>query len=302
MIFPDRFPENQKFDNSKEKEFYIRFKRELPSDWDMFYSLKFKMPGVAVREIDYVILSPFGVFLIELKNARFKFYDSTWLIYDSREKRWKPHKKSQYSGPVEQVLSGITNFIEFLKINHHETLPTTEESFAGLVFLNKNEAGQINKQIKGYENILFHKDLDRFKLDTLILEYSIKNDIPKVSDKDLKTIKEIILLNANYVPSYQTRREEQRKIIYALTAEQLLIIDQINKVERLSISGVPGSGKTLLALRALEILDSLKWKTLFLSPTLAMASQFKSHTEDLTNLTIETFQNFSNISSSNKFD
>jgi hypothetical protein len=289
MIYPDRFPENQKFDNSKEKEFYARFKRELPPDWDMFYSFKFKMPGVAVREIDYIIISPLGVFLVELKNARFKFLDGVWWIYDARERNWKPHKKSQYSGPIEQVLSGIDNFVEFLKINHHEILPIKNNSLKGLVFLNKNEAAQINRDIHGYELIIFHRDLERFKLDDLIIEYSKRLKTQAITEKQRKIIREIILLNANYVPGYQIRREEQRKVIFALTSEQLVVIDQLNKEPRMLISGVPGSGKTLLALRALEILESLSKKTLFVAPTIAMAFQFMSHTEDFDHLTITTF-------------
>ena len=89
MIYPEKYPENQKYDNSKEKEFYFRFLKELPIDWDIYYSFKFINPGLPVRELDYIIVCPIGVFVVELKNAKFRYENDIWQIYDSREKDWK---------------------------------------------------------------------------------------------------------------------------------------------------------------------------------------------------------------------
>ncbi|MCX7999791.1 MAG: NERD domain-containing protein [Leptospiraceae bacterium] len=277
MIYPDQFPENQKFDNSKEKEFYIRFRRELPSDWDMFYSYKFFMPGVPIREVDYIVVCPLGIFLIELKNAKFKFQEGQWLIYDSREKVWKLHKKGHYTGPIEQIETAVKSFEKFLEINHHDDLPVSEDSFLGAVFLNKNEAHQINKNIKNYAKIIFHKELEKKRLDVILEELANVFHLEPITQQEQETIRNIILLNGNYVPTYKQRRDEQVKKILALTLEQMKTIDKIKTFPRILITGVPGSGKTMLAIRALEIASQNKWNTLFICPTVAMANQFEEY-------------------------
>jgi len=303
MIYPDKFPENQKFDNSKEKEFYVRFRRELPEDWDMFYSFKFLMPGVPIREVDYIILSPYGVFLIELKNAKFKFQSGSWYIYDSREKTWKLHKKNHYSGPIEQIESAVENFIQFLQINHFDILPVQQESLLGVVFLNKNETAQINHEIKGFFKIIFHRELEKKRLDVILENLSKKFHLVPVDFKQRETIRQIILLNGNYVPSYKSRRDAQLKKILALTSEQLQAMEKLKTYPRILISGVPGSGKTLLAIRALTIASEKNWNTLFLCPTKAMANQFKEYFQDDTTIHVYTFDSVQELEGNrDKFD
>ncbi len=280
MIYPEQFPENQKFDNSKEKEFYIRFRRELPKHWDMFYSYKFFMPGVPIREVDYIVVCPYGVFVIELKNAKFKFQDGQWLIYDSREKDWKVHKKGSYTGPIEQIETAVKSFEKFLEVNHHDNLPASEQSFLGVLFLNKNESHQINKNIKHYSKIIFHKELEKKRLDIILEELATTFHLTGVTPQEQETIRNIILLNGNYVPTYKQRRDEQVQKILALTLEQMKAIEKIKTFPRILITGVPGSGKTTLAVRALEIASQNEWNTLFICPTVAMANQFQNYFKD----------------------
>lgn len=303
MIYPDKFPENQKFDNSREKEFYIRFRRELPKDWDMFYSFKFFNPGVPIREIDYIVVSPYGVFLIELKNAKFKFMDGKWYIYDSREKDWKIHKKNHYSGPIEQIDSGVESFIRFLEINHYDKLPINRNSIQGTLFLNKNEYPQIHKEIKGFTQIVFHKELEKKRLDFILEGLSERFHLIPLDDEDRMAIRNLILLNGNYVPSYKSRRDEQLKKILALTSEQMQAMEKLKVYPRILISGVPGSGKTLLAVRGLEIASERKWNTVFICPTNAMAAQFSDYFEDNDYVTVHTFESIRELKSENdKFD
>jgi hypothetical protein len=123
LVFPEKFPENQKYDNSKEKEFYFRFQNELPEDWDIYYSFKFYNPGIPIRELDYIIVCPLGIYIIELKNARFRYENNIWQIYDSREKKWKEHVKHFYTGPIEQVESAVKMFKKFLMSKNNSTKP-----------------------------------------------------------------------------------------------------------------------------------------------------------------------------------
>jgi hypothetical protein len=291
MIFPEKFPENLKFDNSKEKYFYHRFFKELPEDWDIFYSFKFINPGLPVRELDYIIVCPLGVFIVELKNAKFKIQDGKWLIYHSRERAWKEHKKNQYSGPVEQVSTAIEMFKEFLQHNNHLIPPASPSSIIGAIFLNKNESSQIQKFIYGAEFLIFHRELEQNSLyDILItIHERFKNEM--VSKLEREKIKQIILINGNYYPGFQVRRNIQQRVIYALTLEQLKIVEGINEEPRLIIAGVVGSGKTLMAYHSIEVALENNWNILFLCSSEQLGSYIHKSFLENPLLEVTTFYN-----------
>jgi hypothetical protein len=264
MIYPEKYPENQKYDNSKEKEFYFRFLKELPSDWDVYYSFKFINPGLPVRELDYIIVCPIGVFVVELKNAKFRYEDNKWQIYDSREKDWKDHIKHFYSGPLEQVETGVKMLKDFFLINNHLHPPIDEQSIIGLLFMNKNETHHFPNFISSNVSIIFHKDLNQYSLFEIldIANRRMKSDTINLLERE--KIKSIILMNGNYYPGFPGRRDIQNKVMIALNNQQLSIIEGIKKHPRMILSGVVGSGKTLMAFNALKIGIENNWKCLYL--------------------------------------
>lgn len=292
MIFPEKFPENQKFDNSREKEFYFRFLNELPEDWDIYYSFKFFNPGLPIRELDYIIVSPIGIFIVELKNARFRVSDGIWQIYDSREKIWKPHSKHFYSGPIEQVDTGVRMFSDFLQYNNHLSLPCEKNSITGILFMNKNEIGQFPKKIVIKENIVFHKELQRKSLFEILDTTANSKNLSNVTLLEREKIRNIILLNGNYQPGYPQRREEQSKIMFALTSEQLNIIENLKENPRIIVSGVVGSGKTMMAYHAVESAVKNSWRCLYLCSSHNLKNFFMNSILENSLLTFHTFYEF----------
>ncbi len=264
MIYPEKYPENQKYDNSKEKEFYYRFLSELPVDWDIYYSFKFINPGLPIRELDYIIVCPLGVFVIELKNAKFRYENGVWQIFDSREKEWKDHIKHFYAGPLEQVETGTKMLKDFFLINNHLQSPIDDRCIFGLLFMNKNEMHHFPKFISNNLSIIFHKDLQQHSLFEILDATSQNKNGSIINPVEREKIKSLILMNGNYYPGFPGRRDLQKKVMIAFNNQQLSIIEGIKQYNRMIISGVVGSGKTLMAFNALKIGITNQWNCLYL--------------------------------------
>lgn len=292
MIFPEKFPENQKFDNSREREFYFRFQNELPDDWDIYYSFKFFNPGLPIRELDYIIVSPIGLFIVELKNARFRIESDIWQIYDSREKRWKNHTKHFYTGPIEQVESGVKMFQDFLQFNNLLQHPCSTDSIIGVLFMNKNEFGQFPKKILHKQNIVFHKELQRKSLFEILDSVSEKNKLSNITVLEREKIRNIILLNGNFQPGYPQRREEQSKIMVAFTAEQFGVLENLKENPRIIVSGVVGSGKTMMAYHAVELAIKNSWKCLYICSSQNLKEFFENSISENSFVHYSTFYGF----------
>ncbi len=292
MIFPEKFPENQKYDNSKEKEFYFRLQNELPEDWDIYYSFKFFNPGIPIRELDYIIVCPLGIYIIELKNARFRFENNVWQIYDSREKKWKEHVKHFYTGPIEQVESAVKMFKNFLTYNNHLKLPVDPNAILGIVFLNKNEIGQFSKKLPNKDIIIFHKELQHLSLFDILDSIHKSKHISNVTHLERERVKNIILINGNYYPGFPARRDEQKKLMLALTREQFMIMEGIKEQPRMILFGVVGSGKTMMARRALEIAVENSWSCLYLCSSVHLKDFFEYSYKDNKKVKFYTFYDF----------
>jgi hypothetical protein len=292
LVFPEKFPENQKYDNSKEKEFYFRFQNELPEDWDIYYSFKFYNPGIPIRELDYIIVCPLGIYIIELKNARFRYENNIWQIYDSREKKWKEHVKHFYTGPIEQVESAVKMFKNFLMYNNHLKIPVDSNSITGVVFLNKNEVGQFSKKLPNKEIIIFHKELQHQSLFDILDSIHKSKRISNLTHLEREKIKNIILINGNYYPGFPARRDEQKKLMIALTKEQFMIMEGFKDQARMILYGVVGSGKTMMARKGLEIAIENSWRCLYLCSSIHLKDFFENLYKDKEKVKFFTFYDF----------
>ncbi|HMV80738.1 MAG TPA: nuclease-related domain-containing protein [Leptospiraceae bacterium] len=66
---------------SGEKDFFYRFRDEISGDAVVFYSLILKFPGVSHREIDFLLINHYGVFIIELKNSQYRIEKGKWEFF-----------------------------------------------------------------------------------------------------------------------------------------------------------------------------------------------------------------------------
>ena len=256
MIYPSEYINPSDDPNfgtkSAEETFYNRLKEELAGTGNIvFYNLILNLAGVEHREIDFLVINPSGVFILELKNGRWKVEANTWKQYITERKKWEPAKRN----PIEQLETASEEFFKFLKINNNNRPPVKPDSIYRLLLLLKNSKGSI--QFKTDSNIIFQERAgeDLGKL--------MKLKTSSLTPNAIKKIETIVLQNTNYYPTFERRMEDHEKRIIALTKEQYRVICELSKPRHL-ISGVAGSGKTLIAIEATKIATKKKWKTLLI--------------------------------------
>ncbi len=74
-------------------------KWKLPSEWRIFNDVYLPLPDGTTTQIDHVVVSPFGIFVIETKNY------SGWIFGDANSAAWTQiiyHKKSRLQNPLRQ--------------------------------------------------------------------------------------------------------------------------------------------------------------------------------------------------------
>ena len=295
MIYPSEFTNPREDDShgkaSREEEFYYRFRDEIKSPGVVFYNLILKLPGVNHREIDFLYICPSGIFTIELKNAVYRNNESTWEYYNSKNKRWEKYKiKINYSNPIEQIKTGSQEVLKFINIIDNGILSITPESIFSILFLLKNEKGSLNENLDKSVN-LFYKEKCSINLDQLL---RTKNEI--LSENMIRHIENIILYNTNYFTTFERRMEEHTKKIIALTKQQYQILDDLENPNIL-LSGVAGSGKTLIALEACKIAKKKKWSTLLIcrSSNLNRYLELICKRDDLKDVEVKTMSSFCNM-------
>ncbi len=272
MIFPSEFPNNSN-DYSNESKFYYRFKTEMTKEFTIYYSLKLITPDIPMREIDFLIISPNLILCIELKNGKWRYRDSKWEFYNRRIKLWESYVDKPYKDPIDQILSARKILQNFL--NNHNTFqdPVPESYFKTCIFFLKNDSADFSHFKKGSEKIIGKSVLKnpKIKLASIIHELEDKT-LPSLDPNTLHNLHSIIRLNLNFALGIQKKKHNQESEMIALSKEQYSILTNPRQKSRSIVLGVPGSGKTIVALEQANRLQLEGVKTLFLSTRTLLTS------------------------------
>lgn len=209
-------------------------------------------------------------------------------FFDSKSKKWTAvESKRHYANPVEQVQSLGPEFLKYLAYNNRGKLPVKMDNIFGCLFLLKQQSFP---SVKNSLITVLTEDKLRKRLDNLL-----KTKEKSITDKAIEKVKKIILNNANYYPTFERKMEEYKKKIIALTREQYLLLDELENPNIL-LSGVAGSGKTLMALEAVQIAKRKKWKTLLICRSSNLNKYLNSicQKDKMNHVTVETMTSFCN--------
>jgi len=95
-----------------------------PSQYHLFHDLYLPRPdGKGTTQIDHIVVSSFGVFVIETKNYK------GWIFGDEKQRQWTQQiyrKKSRFQNPLHQNQLHVRALMDFL------ALP--ESAFRSLIF------------------------------------------------------------------------------------------------------------------------------------------------------------------------
>lgn len=143
MIYPKQFHGKAK-DVSLESHFYNRFSKEIRIPCNIYYSITLITPDVPMREIDFLVVSPYGVITIELKNGKWRQRKGEWEFYNVRARDWNPVEGKSYTSPIEQVVTQRDLVREFFK-NHNQLVDLfPADYYDSAIFFLKNRKKRIS--------------------------------------------------------------------------------------------------------------------------------------------------------------
>lgn len=260
-----------------EKRLFARFRRELPDNIYVLHSLgltnhKNKLWG----ECDFVIVSPTGVFVIEVKGGGVACQSGVW-IYT----RHNGAETKKPEGPFEQAKTAMFAVREVLF--QRDSLKRCLIGYGVImpdeVFTREGPEIELGVLLDSRQ---YHNSLDDYlhRLSGFWTScYSTKHGtVPKVLEKPL--IEEIRGLLRPEVRTALTLNSTLCKIDkqqVELTDEQCRILRRMDKNPRTLVSGGAGTGKTILAMdKALHKAGSGQ-KVLFLCFNRLLGNHIKCH-------------------------
>lgn len=238
---PERCP-------NSERLVYERLGRELPDDWIVLHSLG--LPGHETKiwgEADMVVLSPLGVFGLEVKGGTVSCADGVWTFsgdfrsYTKRESPWKQASGSIYAvkerlhaaeGGFKDVLFG------FGVIMPYTTFTTTGAEIVQEVLLDRRQfRGPLGHFISALQRHWHEVCLERHGRSYRGLRPDEMRRARQILRPDLETA----LSLGGYLTGVDAR-------LLQLTNEQIRTSRRLAANPRTVVRGAAGTGKSVLAL------------------------------------------------------
>lgn len=97
-----------------EKQVALRLRRGLPEEYLILNDVYLPLPDGTTTQIDHVVVSQYGVFVVETKNY------SGWIFADEKSAQWTQtlrNKKSRFQNPMRQNFRHICALAENLGID-----------------------------------------------------------------------------------------------------------------------------------------------------------------------------------------
>jgi DNA polymerase III delta prime subunit len=294
-MIPDFISENIK--SNAERKIFSIFKNSFSNEnISILHSL-----GIAEHtdnifgEIDFVVICSFGIICIEVKGGVIQRKDGIWYFTNRYGKT-----DSKNIGPFQQVQNNMHSLRQFLikKLGNNSFVSNT--LFSSCVIMPDCTFNKDGTDI--IQQIMFDMNKD-MTLQKIISESSMywKNKIQekhRINFKDL-SVSEINLLtnllrgDFKIVPSMHKVMDETERELLLLTDEQYKLLENINDNDRLLISGMAGTGKTLLALEQSRRLYWSGKKVLFLCFNRSLSEYVKTiFVHDLSEIGVSTFHSY----------
>lgn len=167
----------------------------LSKEYHVFTDIYLKVNGMTTQ-IDHLIISDYGIFVIETKNYK------GWIYGDDSSENWTQNiygKKFQLYNPIKQNLGHIKALESILKIQKYKFIPI-------VVF-----AGNAELKINSKNTVIYLTELKRF-----IHNYKIKiftnSDIEEIIEKLKNSIISDKNIEKKHVQNIKTRLKEKKEM------------------------------------------------------------------------------------------
>lgn len=293
----------KEFDPKSREDEVFNALQNLPNDYYVFHSVSllkvfknYEYNGDYIREerqTDFVVFHPQrGIVCIEAKNWRDLSYNNG---LNGLEEGWylngKLYENARYDGPFEQATSFCRDFRDRLSASSNNYVRDAiykSKVLPAVWLISKHEndiqtmplpADVERGSILSFEDLFDSKALEEkingiFNTRVYFNGYEVNHFAP------LSSIESTALISAiapNFTISFERYAQETNEIVFnQLLKQQYAILDFLQEQDTAVISGLAGTGKTMLATRKAEIHAENGEKVLYLCFNSALANQLKN--------------------------
>jgi hypothetical protein len=278
--------------SSWERKLFEYFRNDLSDDYYVLHSVGVTdHPKKLWAEADYMIISPRGVFIIEVKGGGIEFKDGIWTYIEHNGKRHVNHE-----GPFAQakeIMFAVKKRIEEDERNRgfafgygvimpdEEFTCSSPETDLNVVLSKHNWDDGLKSYFRNLENYWVEKNKKSSCYDLLALDKSKREVVLKLLRPNIKTA---------YTLKSRLNKLEDRLV--ELTEAQFRVLKNMDENSRTVTTGGTGTGKTILALEKAKSLAEDGNRVLFLCFTLLLADNLRENIEDGCNITVDAIHRY----------
>jgi len=234
---------------AEHKVFNLLRELDLGLGWIAYHSLNVsEHQRKQWSELDFVIVGPRGIFILEIKGGRVKCVDGIWYFTDKHD---QTHKKSE--GPFQQAATGMYALRDKFKKDNIADLQRQIQMGWGVVFPDivfSVPSPEMPKEVICDERNSKSSEVFKRYLMRLIHYWNDKGkQFTPLSQNDelLTVIEKYLRPNFDVSPSLNNQVDVLYQEIVRHTEEQYNYFDSIELHDQIICSGGAGTGKSFLA-------------------------------------------------------
>ncbi len=292
MMYPENFPSHHP--NRAERKVFDALKKLDVYDFDVFWNRTFAgntKEENDLYEIDFIVFdlreeTLNNIFVIEVKGGNMKF--------EAADNKWYQSGREMDASPEHQAMGYASNIIKRYRETIEHKVPVTwllwfpdgilDKSALPTQFLDWRVLDQVNLDDP-------QSAIDDAKLD----QESSHNHYQGISPDEYEgTIKRDLTQSLGISTNLRTLLEEMKISIELAETHQKVFFTSLFNIPRLAIEGCAGSGKTILAKCAAEMLHEKGDKVLFLCFNLYLRGRVEKElsNEIQTNVVLDFMKDF----------
>jgi len=273
-----------------ERLVFNKLERELPDEWIVLHSLG--LPGHETKihgEADFVILSPHGIFVLEVKGGTVSCHDGLWTYsgdfptFTKKESPWDQAMSAL--GAVRNGLRDRESRFKNVLFGYGVVMPFTEFTTRGTeivpeVLFDRRSFRQSFKASISSLATYWRRELER--------KFPNKN-YKELTPEDLKLARIILRPDTETAFSLGTYLTGIDDELVFLTNRQIKIARRLAANPRTIVRGAAGTGKTVIALDRAKRLAASGKKVLYLCYNKYLAAYVRrslTHTEGITSFDV----------------
>lgn len=197
-------------------------------------------------EIDFLLITPEGIFVLEVKGGRVQREAGTWVFTD----RWgRRHKKTE--GPFDQASSAMFALERDLRTKFEE--PRLRNILLGFGVMFPDVRYDAVGTEADRRQVFDISDLDRpiTRFATRLTEFTRERQAGRrngLRKEEVAQVVEFLRGDFDLLPSFRVLADDVNQELLRLTKEQYACLECLDQEERVLVEGPAGTGKSLLAL------------------------------------------------------